>query len=66
MDALFSRFARGKEGKCFGGNYATGRTNEGLKDLNRDFPSWDMKGQSVEQLKAGFFEDIWIEMTQIR
>ena len=32
-------FARGSEGRCLGGNYETGRYNEGRKDLNRDFPT---------------------------
>ena len=32
-------FARGSEGRCLGGNYETGRYNEGGKDLNRDFPT---------------------------
>jgi len=33
-------FERGSEGRCEGGSYATGRYNEGRKDLNRDFPTW--------------------------
>ena len=33
-------FERGTEGLCEGGNYATGRYNEGHRDLNRDFPTW--------------------------
>ena len=33
-------FDRGKEGACSGGDYQTGRYNEGNKDLNRDFPTW--------------------------
>ena len=34
-------FSRGDEGECNGGNYKTGRYNEGNKDLNRDFPTWN-------------------------
>jgi len=33
-------FHRGTEGKCSGGSYASGRLNEGRKDLNRDFPDY--------------------------
>ena len=33
-------FDRGTEGACSGGDYETGRYNEGNKDLNRDFPTW--------------------------
>ena len=29
-------FFRATEGQCQGGNYASGRVNEGRKDLNRD------------------------------
>ena len=47
------RFARGTEGLCFGGNYKAGRTNEGGKDLNRDFPSHKEKGQPIDELKLG-------------
>ena len=50
---IFFRFARGTEGVCFGGNYKAGRTNEGGKDLNRDFPSHKQKGQSIDELKLG-------------
>jgi len=46
-------FARGKEGRCFGSNYAAGRTNENRIDLNRNFPTWKEKGQSIDGLKQG-------------
>jgi len=31
---------RSIEGSCYGGDYKTGRFNEGNVDLNRDFPTW--------------------------
>ncbi len=34
-------FERSTEGACFGGDKASGRTNENSMDLNRDFPTWD-------------------------
>ena len=36
-------FERGREGNCQGGDYLAGRYNEGFKDLNRDFPTWQDK-----------------------
>ena len=51
----FYSFARGKEGRCFGSNYAAGRTNENRIDLNRNFPTWKQKGQTISELKqVGF------------
>ena len=50
---LLASFARGTEGKCFGGNYKAGRTNEGRVDLNRNFPTWKEKEKSIAQLKEG-------------
>lgn len=46
-------FARGKEGRCFGSNYSAGRTNENRIDLNRNFPTWKQKGQTISELKQG-------------
>ncbi|XP_023336204.1 carboxypeptidase D [Eurytemora carolleeae] len=46
-------FDRSKEGKCFGGDYKTGRYNEGRKDLNRDFPTWRDTNKSLNQNMKG-------------
>lgn len=37
-------FDRAEEGQCTGENYEAGRFNEGSKDLNRDFPTWQQLG----------------------
>ncbi len=59
------RFARGTEGSCFGGNYNAGRTNELRVDLNRDFPSWRNKGQTLDQLKEGRQKETLLAMDWI-
>ena len=51
----FYSFARGKEGRCFGSNYSAGRTNENRIDLNRNFPTWKQKGQTISELKQVSF-----------
>ena len=52
----FYRFARGKEGRCFGSNYAAGRTNENRIDLNRNFPTWKEKSKSITEIKKVRFK----------
>ena len=42
-------FKRAKEGKCGGEGFASGRTNRGFKDLNRDFPTW----KDMQVLRSG-------------
>ena len=49
-------FARGTEGKCLGGNYETGRYNEGKKDLNRDFPTVVDRVQQIMDPSYDIFE----------
>ena len=34
-----------------GGDYKTGRYNEGNKDLNRNFPTWMDLGKNISELK---------------
>lgn len=46
-------FDRGTEGACSGGDYKTGRYNEGERDLNRDFPTWRQVNQTRESLYSG-------------
>lgn len=46
-------FDRGTEGACSGGDYKTGRYNEGERDLNRDFPTWREVNSSTGALFAG-------------
>jgi len=46
-------FDRGTEGKCSGGDYKTGRYNEGNIDLNRNFPTWREVGKSYQELREG-------------
>ena len=36
-----------------GGDYSTGRYNEGERDLNRDFPTWRQVNQTRESLYSG-------------
>ena len=36
-----------------GGDYKTGRYNEGERDLNRDFPTWRQVNQTRESLYSG-------------
>ena len=36
-----------------GGDYETGRYNEGFKDLNRDFPTWRQENLTREALFRG-------------
>ena len=55
---LFYRFARGKEGRCFGSNYAAGRTNENRIDLNRNFPTWKEKSKSITEIKKVRFKSM--------
>jgi len=46
-------FKRAKEGKCGGEGFASGRTNRGFKDLNRDFPTWkDMQALQVRNIST--------------
>jgi len=46
-------FDRGTEGACSGGDYETGRYNEGSQDLNRDFPTWRQENLTREALFRG-------------
>jgi len=46
-------FDRGTEGACSGGDYKTGRYNEGKRDLNRDFPTWQEVGQDYQEYMQG-------------
>jgi len=46
-------FDRSTEGACSGGDYATGRYNEGNKDLNRDFPTWQEVGRNLQEISEG-------------
>jgi len=46
-------FDRGTEGACSGGDYETGRYNEGSQDLNRDFPTWRQENFTRDALFRG-------------
>merc|ERR1712200_255110 len=46
-------FDRSEEAKCTGGDYATGRYNEGNVDLNRDFPTWRETNQTYAEYSRG-------------
>jgi carboxypeptidase D len=51
FSSFLFRFARGKEGSCFGNTYKAGRLNEERVDLNRNFPTWQDKGKTIVDLR---------------
>ena len=54
-------FQRGKEDTCQGGDYLTGRYNEGFKDLNRDFPTWKDKDLMNQGISHNIFNNRQVE-----
>ena len=46
-------FVYNKKTWNLGGDYKTGRYNEGGKDLNRDFPTWRDTSKSLNQNMKG-------------
>jgi murein tripeptide amidase MpaA len=59
-------FERATKGVCRGYSHDSGRTNVNGKDLNRDFPGWDMLGKNRFKLFKGRAPETKVTSQNIR